>query len=124
MTPGEAIRKFCVECVGSALEVHNCGGDKCLNGGCDSKGVCWFFRFRLGKSRPSVKTIRKMCLWCMGESDQMVKECSGDSDKAGVHCELWFYRLGKNPARLGKGGPGKRFVSARNEAQNPLSLAG
>jgi hypothetical protein len=30
MTPLEAIRRVCVTCVGSPLEVINCGGDKCF----------------------------------------------------------------------------------------------
>jgi hypothetical protein len=123
-TPSQAIHKFCIDCAGSSHEVTDCGGDKCHNGGADRNGFCLFCRYRMGTGRPSVKTIRKICLWCMGESDQMVKECPGNSTKEGVHCELWPYRLARNPARVGKGGPGKRFVSAQDQAQFALSLAG
>ncbi len=75
MTPGEAIRRFCIACLGSAHDVRECGGDHCLNGGCDSKGVCCFYPYRMGKGRPSVKLIRKTCLWCMGDGVNFVREC-------------------------------------------------
>jgi hypothetical protein len=42
MTPGDAVGKFCIECVGGAehiRDVNECGGDKCLNGGADNKGL-------------------------------------------------------------------------------------
>ena len=74
-TPLEAIHKFCVACVGSPFEVKDCGGDKCLNGECYPNGECWFYKFRLGKGRPSVKLIRQMCLWCQGGSKEFVKDC-------------------------------------------------
>jgi len=91
MTPGESIRRFCVECVGSPFEVRACGGDQCKNGGCDKSKVCHFFKYRMGKGRPSVKTIRKVCLWCMGESSDQAKECHDGE------CALHPYRWGKNP---------------------------
>jgi hypothetical protein len=121
MTPGEAVRKFCIECVGGPShiqDVRECGGDKCLNGGCDKSGVCWFYAYRMGKGRPSVKLIRKICLWCLGGSEQIVRECWSPD------CVLHPYRLGRNPARTGKGGMGKRFVSAQIQTQNPLSHTG
>ena len=98
MTPQESIRKFCVDCVGSPFEVKECGGDHCLNGGCDKNGVCWFHPYRLGRGRPSVKLIRKMCLWCMGDRIDFVKECATDS------CALHSFRMGNNPNRAGIGG--------------------
>jgi hypothetical protein len=131
MTPGESIRKVCVECVGSIYEVAACGGDHCLNGGSDKNGICLFYKYRMGTGRPSVKTIRKMCLFCMGGSDEMVKECPGDSEKEGVHCELWPYRLGRNPnivvteerrERLRE--IGKETLYAAKKPQDRLSLAG
>lgn len=96
-TPLESIRRFCVQCAGGIYQVEQCGGDKCLNGGCDQKGVCWFYPYRMGKGRPRVKTIRKICLWCQG-SEPLVKECPGD-------CHLHPYRMGKAPNK--KGRPGK-----------------
>jgi hypothetical protein len=98
MTPGEAIRKFCIDCVGGiAQDVPSCGGDKCLNGGCDKKGGCLFYPYRMGRGRPSVKTIRKMCLWCMGDDAGLVRQCPGHRDKEGVYCDLWPFRFGNNP---------------------------
>jgi DNA/RNA-binding domain of Phe-tRNA-synthetase-like protein len=72
----------------------------------------------------------------MGQSDEMVKECPGDSEKAGVHCELWPYRFGRNPniteetrrkrrmAAQAQGFTRKREKEPCLSAQNPLSLAG
>lgn len=89
-TPLRAIRRFCVACVGSPYEVDGCGGDKCLNGQGDGEGVCFFYRFRMGKGRPSVKLIRKMCLECMEGSSKLVADCESD-------CHLKRFRFGKNP---------------------------
>jgi hypothetical protein len=50
MTPGEAIRQFCIECVGGPehiYDIRDCGCDRCLNGG-DKAGVCWFYPNRMG----------------------------------------------------------------------------
>jgi hypothetical protein len=94
MTSLLAVKRFCIHCVGGpahAREVRSCGGDKCLNGGCDPKGVCLFHRFRMGSGRTRVATIRKMCLWCMGESSSMVETCHT------TECPLHRFRLGKNP---------------------------
>lgn len=87
MTPGEAIHKHCVECVGTGYQIKECKGDKLLDG-----TECLFFKYRLGKGRPSVKIIRKFCLHCMCGSSQAVLECATKS------CFLFPYRLGKNPA--------------------------
>jgi hypothetical protein len=105
ITPLEAIHKFCVTCVGSPFEVKDCGGDACLNGGRDKNGVCWFYKYRLGKGRPSVKLIRKMCLWCQGDSKELVRECVEDGKHTGLPaCALWPYRMGINPKRAEIGG--------------------
>jgi hypothetical protein len=110
MTPLKAIRKFCVDCVGgSPSSVANCGGDQCKNGGCDRKGVCYFYPYRLGKGRPSVKTIRKWCLWCQGGNKGCVKDCVSKD------CLLFAYRLGTNPRRAGvnRGLPKDRALVGR-----------
>lgn len=86
MTPGEAMRKHCVECVGSPQEVRFCKGDKLLDG-----TKCWFFRHRLKEGKPSVKLIRKFCLHCMGGSSDTVKKCPS------ANCFLYPFRIGKNP---------------------------
>lgn len=107
MTPQRAVRQFCTECVAEALpDVHECGGDQCLNGGCDANGVCLFFKYRLGAGRPTVKLIRRVCLWCMGDhglSPEYVKECHA------VSCPLHRYRMGTNPRRKGVGGNAEHF---------------
>jgi len=94
MTPLEAIRRVCVACVGSPYEVINCSGDKCLNGQGDENGKCYYYPFRMGKGRPSVKIIRKFCLECMDGSNQLVTQCESN-------CPLHQYRFGRNPKRAG-----------------------
>ena len=96
LTPQRAIRRFCVECVSGAHQVRECGGDEVLAGG-DENGMCWFFPFRLGHGRPSVKTIRKRCLDCMGGNRDFVAECRS------TQCPVHAYRLGKNPNCVGRG---------------------
>lgn len=88
VTPRLAVRRHCVECVGSPYEVKNCGGELIHNTGKE----CNLFPHRNGKGRVSVKTIRKECLACMGNSSKMVGECSSEQ------CNLYLYRFGKNPA--------------------------
>ena len=96
MTPLRAIRKVCVECVGSSHEVRDCGGDACMGVQGGEKGVCYFFPFRLTNGRPSVKLLRKFCLECQGGSSRLVATCRLD-------CPLHQYRFGKNPKRAGMG---------------------
>ena len=88
MTPKKAIRKKCVECAGSTHETKNCRGNKLLDG-----TKCYFFDFRDGVGRPTVKTVRKFCLHCMGDNSELVKNCPTKN------CILHQYRFGKNPAR-------------------------
>ena len=86
MTPGKAIRKHCVECVGSVYQTEGCKGDELLDG-----TKCHFSKFRNGTGKPSVKIIRKFCLHCMGGSRRAVLECRVES------CFLFPFRFGKNP---------------------------
>jgi hypothetical protein len=85
-TPLKSIHDVCILCVGSSHAVKNCGGDK-----------CYFFPYRMGKGRPSVKLIRKFCLECMGGDSQLVAECQSED------CPLHQYRFGKSPKRVGHG---------------------
>jgi hypothetical protein len=103
MTPLKAIRKFCIQCVGSASEVKNCGGDKMLGQG-DSARRCWFYDYRMGRGRPSVKIIRKHCLECMGGSRKLVAQCIN------FDCPVYIFRFGRNPNRC------------RNETNSPVEL--
>ena len=91
LTPGKAIRKFCVECAGSPLMVKNCGGDQLLNKEEGNNGVCYFYPFRMGKGRPSVKLIRKMCLECTGKAYSVISNCPS------TKCPIYKFRFGKNP---------------------------
>jgi hypothetical protein len=45
-----------------------------------------------------IKAIRAKCLDCMGGSSKEVKRCNIPE------CSLYFYRLGKNPARVKRKG--------------------
>jgi len=95
MTPGQSIRKFCIRCVGSAREVNKCGGHRMFGDDGNDDGQCWFYKFRMGRGRPSVKIIRKHCLECMGGSYKLVAGC-------GEKCPVHQYRLGKNPNYIQK----------------------
>jgi len=90
MTPGQKIRKVCIRCVASTHGVRNCGGNKMLGQG-DKDNVCWFYPYRMGRGRPSVKIVRRSCLECMGGSRKLVKNC-GESD-----CPVHPFRMGRNP---------------------------
>ena len=84
-TPGKAIRNFCIDCVGSVAEVQNCMGEACID------GPCLFLPYRLARGRPSVKLIRRFCVYCMGGHPTMVKDCRSRG------CFLKPFRMGKNP---------------------------
>jgi hypothetical protein len=86
LTPRQAIRDHCIDCVGGASNVKGCQGDELYD------HPCIFFSYRMGKGRPSVKLIRKFCLYCMGGSWKLVKECPSKV------CPLFCYRAGKNPS--------------------------
>jgi hypothetical protein len=95
LTPVQAIHKVCVDCVGSPYAVKDCQGDSQHN------SPCLLFPHRLGKGRPSVKLIRKYCLYCMGGDVRLVRECHSRV------CPFLCYRMGKNPNRRVFGENGK-----------------
>ena len=95
-TPGQAIRRICVACVGSPYAVRDCGGDQCLGGQGNEDGICYFYPYRLGRGRPSVKLIRKFCRECLGGSSQAIAECEKKE------CPLHQFRFGKHPKRAGR----------------------
>jgi len=102
MTPGRAIRSYCLHCVGgSSQDVKACDAN-------DPKyHVCPFHPYRLGRGRPSVKTIRKFCLQCMGNSAQMVLDCETED------CLCHPYRMGRNPAYEGTGRSAEEMEAIR-----------
>jgi len=63
----------------------------------NKEGACYFFLYRMGRGRPSVKLIRRFCLECMGGSQLLVRNCSTGE------CPVWPFRMGKNPNRAGIG---------------------
>lgn len=86
LTPGQAVKRFCIECVGSPYKVKNCGGDQMLNG-----TTCPLYPYRNGRGRPSVKTVRRECMICMNGQRDLIRHC------ASVKCNLFKFRLGTNP---------------------------
>ena len=86
LTPRQAIREHCIDCIGGACAVRDCDGHKLAD------GPCVFFPYRMGAGRPSVRLIRKFCLYCMGGSRELVRGCSNTA------CAFLPYRMGKNPA--------------------------
>ncbi len=85
VTPGKAIRKFCLACVDGSYQVQDCQGNQMVD------GPCALYKFRMGRGRPSVKTIRKHCLYCCNHSLLDVRECPDEK------CTLHKFRMGKNP---------------------------
>ena len=109
MTPGSAIRAFCVSCCGGVLgEVKTCDGD----GTDPAYYACPFHPYRLGRGRPSVKIIRKHCLQCMGDSPSYVRECDT------MDCPCHQYRMGKNPALFGRGQNADQMALVRSKKQH------
>jgi hypothetical protein len=86
LTPRQAIRAHCIDCIGGACAVRDCDGNKLAD------GPCIFFSYRMGTGRQPVRLIRKFCLYCMGGSRKLVRECSS------TPCAFLPYRMGKNPA--------------------------
>lgn len=97
MAPLEAIHQFCVQCVNSKTEVQQCGGHAMYGDQGDETGQCWLYPYRMGRGRPSVKTIRKHCLECMCQSRKEVANCQNYA------CPLHNFRKGTNPNRTRKG---------------------
>jgi hypothetical protein len=85
LTPRRAIRKHCIDCVGSVPETRDCQGDKLFG------DPCLFYPYRMGRGRPSVRLIRKYCLQCMGGSAQLVRECPSSK------CPFLPWRMGHRP---------------------------
>lgn len=106
MTPKEAVRKKCMECVGCSSSVTNCGGDKMIGQG-DENSRCYFYPYRNGKRRPSVQRIRRFCLECTGGSYKLVADCRS------FQCPVYEFRFGANPNRAGIGGN----VSEKSEVE-------
>lgn len=94
-TPLQAIRDCCLGCVGgSPDDVRECSATPCSDG-----KVCPLWEHRSGRKRKKFKTrpmksIRQHCLWCMGGSYLLVRECTSGPESEHP-CPVWDYRLGK-----------------------------
>jgi hypothetical protein len=97
ISPLKAIRLFCIDCVGSSHRVDDCGGEKTLVSSKKGYRVCFFFPFRKGIGRPTLKIIRQSCLLCIGGKPSLIRQCPS------TNCAVWPYRMGKNPKRAGQG---------------------
>ena len=115
-SPLQAVRRHCLDCCGgSAKEVALCPARKC---------PLWTMRFNrrpnpaeyagdptplhpaeipitLGefaaKGMRTLEAVRRRCIDCSGGSPIEPRNCKFTG------CDLWPYRLGKNPNRIGKG---------------------
>ena len=106
LTPRQAIRALCIDCVGERKEVKDCGGDKLISETGAFDAECAFFRFRLGKGRPTVRMIRKYCVTdCMNEQAGLVRDC------VSFKCALHPFGMGKNPRHAGRGFTGAKPVT-------------
>jgi len=93
LTPTQTVKAHCQECLGlnqfNRAEIENCQGDTCFTGPCPS------FPYRLGKRAP-VKVFRQFCIHCIGGQAHLVPDCLS------IGCKCHPYRMGKNPALIGK----------------------
>ena len=71
VTPTLAVRRHCVECVGSTYDVNTCGGRRLLA----TNRPCPLFQYRHGERRISLKVIRQGRLACCGSSSSIVAQC-------------------------------------------------
>lgn len=93
LNPLVAVRKYCLWCCANQpTEVKFCCGLRCpvyhIRQGRNSKHV-----------RSVLSAIRRQCIDCTGITD--VKNCRFDGKKE-ILCDLYTYRMGKNPALKGK----------------------
>jgi hypothetical protein len=97
LSPLKAIRKYCVWCCNKQPKEANL---------CPAK-TCPLNLFRFGKNpknkpHTALKAIRLRCINCSGFILSEAKNCKFDG-KIEQLCDLYHFRLGKNPNRLGKG---------------------
>ena len=101
-SPQQTIRAYCHYCIQSRsdADVENCTGDIVYATG----KPCPFYKYRVGHKRPLVKIMRRFCLECQGNNITLVRECETED------CLIHPYRMGKNPARTGKGASRERMI--------------
>jgi hypothetical protein len=100
-SPKETIKAYCHYCVQSRSDADV---EKCTGYIVHATGKpCPFYEYRTGNKRPSVKIMRRFCLECQGNSMVLIRECEIDD------CLIHPFRMGKNPARTGKGASKERM---------------
>jgi hypothetical protein len=101
-SPQQTIRAYCHYCIQnrSDTEVENCTGFLVFATG----KPCPFYKYPMSGKRPSVKVMRKFCLECMGGNKEFVRDCTTND------CLIHPYRMGRNPARTGKGASRERMI--------------
>jgi hypothetical protein len=111
-SPQQTIRAYCHYCIQSRLvaDVENCTGDIVHATG----KPCPFYEYRVGQKRPSVKIMRRFCLECQGNNMAFVLECEMED------CLIHPYRMGKNPARTGRGASRERMIEI---SQNRMAVS-
>jgi hypothetical protein len=101
-TPKQTLHAWCHYCIQSRLDedVRECGGDFVIATG----KACPSYPYRMSDRRTPISIFRKFCLECMGGNKTFIKECST------TDCLLYLFRMGKNPARSGKGASRERMM--------------
>ena len=102
LTPLKAIRRNCIDCVGKASDVRDCRGNT-------MNPPCPFYQYRLAKGRPKLRIIRQHCLWCMGGSTNLVRDCHSQT------CQFHVYRSGHSLKRKGLSGRSYNFKLRKPE---------
>jgi hypothetical protein len=107
--PRQTIQAYCHYCVRSRsdADVENCTGHIVSA----TEKPCPFHEYRMDHKRPSVKIMRRFCLECQGNNMAFVRECETRD------CLIHPYRMGKNPARAGKGQSADRMSVVRSQRQ-------
>lgn len=116
MTTGEAIRKFCKECVNSiyAKDRKDCGGEFVLV----TQKPCPLFKYRF-RGKGTLTAIRRNCVECMGGSFKLVEECETES------CHLWSFRFGKHPNKeFWRGEEARLFPQDKKPPQSRVTVRG
>ena len=108
LTTGEAIRAFCQKCVNSnrTSVIEDCGGGGIVAA---TGKVCALFKYRL-KGKGNLRVIRTNCAECMGNSWHII-ECTT------TDCDLFDFRLGLHPRRIGGAGRPNNFLKQRENSR-------
>jgi len=112
MTPNQAIRALCVECVGGEDEpTHRADVRACTATPTAHGHRCPLWHHRLGRGHGGARALRRNCLACMGGNRELVENCT-DHD-----CPAHEYRFGHNPTKARTGRP-ENFKKPRH-GQSP-----